>query len=71
MSSDSLRWAASDTWVLTWRNLTVWRRVPAYLVFTVVQPMIFTLLDEPAFAFRACSPHGCAPPPAWDAPRSR
>jgi ABC-2 type transport system permease protein/oleandomycin transport system permease protein len=38
-----------DTWVLTWRNLTVWRRVPAYLVFTVVQPTIFTLLFRYVF----------------------
>src|SRR3954467_1879076 len=45
----SLRWAASDTWVLTWRNLTIWRRVPAYLVFTIVQPMIFTLLFRYVF----------------------
>ena len=44
-----LRWAANDTWVMTWRNLTVWRRVPAYLVFTVVQPMIFTLLFRYVF----------------------
>src|SRR5438270_373973 len=45
----SLRWALSDAWVLTWRNLTIWRRVPAYLVFTVVQPMIFTLLFRYVF----------------------
>src|SRR4051795_3163601 len=45
----SLRWAASDAWVLTWRNLTIWRRVPAYLVFTIVQPMIFTLLFRYVF----------------------
>ena len=45
----ALRWAVSDAWVLTWRNLTVWRRVPAYLVFTVVQPTIFTLLFRYVF----------------------
>ena len=44
-----LRWAANDTLVLAWRNLTIWRRVPAYLVFTVVQPMIFTLLFRYVF----------------------
>src|SRR3954468_23516944 len=44
-----LRGAASDAWVLTWRNLTIWRRVPAYLVFTIVQPMIFTLLFRYVF----------------------
>ena len=45
----SMTWAASDTWVLTKRNLTVWARVPAYLVFTVVQPTIFTLLFRYVF----------------------
>lgn len=44
-----VRWAANDTLVLAWRNLTIWRRVPAYLVFTVVQPMIFTLLFRYVF----------------------
>lgn len=44
-----LRWAVNDTLVLAWRNLTIWRRVPAYLVFTVVQPMIFTLLFRYVF----------------------
>ena len=49
MTGTSVRWAANDAWVLTWRNLTVWRRVPAYLVFTIVQPMIFTLLFRYVF----------------------
>jgi ABC-2 type transport system permease protein len=49
MTAESLRWAANDTWVLAWRNLAVWRRVPAYLVFTIVQPMIFTLLFRYVF----------------------
>jgi ABC transporter DrrB family efflux protein len=43
------RWAVNNAWVLTWRNLTVWRRVPAYLIFTIVQPMIFTLLFRYVF----------------------
>jgi ABC transporter DrrB family efflux protein len=45
----SLAWSVNDTWVLTKRNLTVWARVPAYLVFTVVQPTIFTLLFRYVF----------------------
>jgi ABC-2 type transport system permease protein len=45
----SLAWAASDTWVMAKRNLTVWLRVPAYIVFTVVQPTIFTLLFRYVF----------------------
>jgi ABC transporter DrrB family efflux protein len=48
-AGERLRWALNDTWVLTCRNLTVWRRVPAYLVFTIVQPMIFTLLFRYVF----------------------
>jgi ABC transporter DrrB family efflux protein len=41
------RWAVSDTLVLTRRALLVWTRVPAYIVFTVIQPVMFVLL----FAF--------------------
>jgi ABC transporter DrrB family efflux protein len=44
-----LTWAVSDTWVMAKRNLTVWLRVPAYIVFTVVQPTIFTLLFRYVF----------------------
>ena len=33
------RWAVSDSLVMTRRNLLVWMRVPAYIVFTVVQPL--------------------------------
>jgi ABC transporter DrrB family efflux protein len=39
-----LRWALSDSLVIMRRNLLVWIRVPAYIVFTVVQPVIFVLL---------------------------
>jgi ABC transporter DrrB family efflux protein len=38
------RWAASDSLVIAKRNLMVWTRVPAYLVFTVIQPVMFVLL---------------------------
>ena len=43
------RWAISDTLVMTRRNLLVWMRVPAYIVFTVVQPVIFVLLFRYVF----------------------
>jgi ABC transporter DrrB family efflux protein len=43
-AADRLRWAVVDAVTITQRNLTVWRRVPAFLVFTVVQPVMFTLL---------------------------
>jgi ABC-2 type transport system permease protein len=44
-----LRWALSDALVMTRRNLLVWLRVPAYIVFTVVQPVIFVLLFRYVF----------------------
>ncbi len=43
------RWAVSDALAMTRRNLLVWVRVPAYIVFTVVQPTIFTLLFRYVF----------------------
>jgi ABC-2 type transport system permease protein/oleandomycin transport system permease protein len=43
------RWAVSDALVMTRRNLIVWLRVPAYIVFTVVQPIIFVLLFRYVF----------------------
>jgi ABC transporter DrrB family efflux protein len=43
------RWAVSDSLVITRRNLLVWLRVPAYIVFTVVQPVIFVLLFRYVF----------------------
>ena len=44
-----LRWAVSDTLTITRRNLLVWMRVPAYLVFTVIQPVMFVLLFRYVF----------------------
>jgi ABC transporter DrrB family efflux protein len=43
------RWAISDTLTLARRNLLVWFRVPAYLVFTVIQPVMFVLLFRYVF----------------------
>jgi len=42
-------WAVGDTLVITKRNLLAWTRVPAYIVFTVVQPVMFTLLFRYVF----------------------
>ena len=44
-----MRWAVNDTLVITRRNLLVWVRVPAYIVFTVVQPVMFVLLFRYVF----------------------
>jgi ABC transporter DrrB family efflux protein len=43
------RWAISDTLAITRRNLMVWTRVPAYLVFTVIQPVMFVLMFRYVF----------------------
>jgi ABC-2 type transport system permease protein/oleandomycin transport system permease protein len=43
------RWAVEDSLVITRRNLLAWWRVPAYIVFTVVQPVMFTLLFRYVF----------------------
>ncbi|HEY3732556.1 MAG TPA: ABC transporter permease [Streptosporangiaceae bacterium] len=43
------RWAVSDTLIITKRNLLVWVRVPAYIVFTVIQPVMFVLMFRYVF----------------------
>src|ERR1700751_2232399 len=43
------RWAVTDTLTITRRNLLVWMRVPAVLVFTVIQPVIFVLMFRYVF----------------------
>jgi ABC transporter DrrB family efflux protein len=43
------RWAVTDTLTITRRNLLVWMRVPAYIMFTVIQPVIFVLLFRYVF----------------------
>jgi ABC transporter DrrB family efflux protein len=43
------RWAVSDSLLIAKRNLLVWIRVPAYLVFTVIQPVMFVLLFRYVF----------------------
>ncbi len=44
-----MSWAVTDTLTLTRRSLLVWVRVPAYLVFTVIQPVMFVLLFRYVF----------------------
>ena len=43
------RWAVTDTLTITRRNLLVWMQIPAYLVFTVIQPVIFVLMFRYVF----------------------
>jgi ABC-2 type transport system permease protein/oleandomycin transport system permease protein len=42
-------WAVTDTLTITRRNLLVWLRVPAYIMFTVIQPVMFVLLFRYVF----------------------
>jgi ABC-2 type transport system permease protein/oleandomycin transport system permease protein len=42
-------WAVHDSLIITKRNLIAWWRVPAYIVFTVVQPVMFVLLFRYVF----------------------
>jgi len=44
-----IRWAVTDTLTITRRNLLVWMRVPAYIAFTVIQPVIFVLMFRYVF----------------------
>jgi ABC transporter DrrB family efflux protein len=45
----SLRWAVSDTLVLTRRNLLRYVRVPALLAFSTIQPVMFVVLFRYVF----------------------
>jgi len=42
-------WAVTDSLVMAKRNLLVWSRVPAYIVFTIVQPVMFVLMFRYVF----------------------
>jgi ABC transporter DrrB family efflux protein len=43
------RWAVSDALTIARRNLLVWARVPAYIMFTIIQPVMFVLLFRYVF----------------------
>jgi ABC transporter DrrB family efflux protein len=43
------RWAISDTLTIARRNLMIWTRVPAYIAFTVLQPVLFVLMFRYVF----------------------
>jgi ABC transporter DrrB family efflux protein len=43
------RWAVTDTLTIARRNLLVWLRVPAFIAFTVVQPIMFVLMFRYVF----------------------
>ncbi|HKC29248.1 MAG TPA: ABC transporter permease, partial [Jatrophihabitans sp.] len=43
------KWAISDTLTIARRNLMIWTRVPAYIAFTVLQPVLFVLMFRYVF----------------------
>ena len=47
--SQRVRLGVSDVVTLTRRELTIWFRNPAYLFFTIIQPMMFVLLFRYVF----------------------
>jgi ABC transporter DrrB family efflux protein len=47
--ANRLRWGFADSLTVTRRNLIMWRRTPAYIVFTIIQPMMFMLLFRYVF----------------------
>src|SRR5262249_7741860 len=48
-ASPRRRWGAGDPAPSPRRTLLVWMRVPAYIVFTVIQPVIFVLMFRYVF----------------------
>src|SRR5579862_6046751 len=44
-----VRWGTTDAFTIARRNLLVWMRVPAYLVFTIIQPIMFVLMFRYVF----------------------
>ena len=44
-----VRWGTTDALTIARRNLLVWMRVPAYLVFTIIQPIMFVLMFRYVF----------------------
>ncbi len=51
-------WAIRDNLAMTWRNLTVIRRVPQLLVFALIQPVIFVLMFRYVFGGAIQAPGG-------------
>ena len=43
------RWSVSDSVTIARRNLLVWMRVPAFIVFSVIQPVMFVLMFRYVF----------------------
>jgi ABC-2 type transport system permease protein/oleandomycin transport system permease protein len=57
---ETVRDGVADSLVLMRRNLVIWARVPAYIMFTLVQPVMFILLFKYVFggAIHVVNPGG-------------
>jgi len=53
----TVRWGASDTLAMTWRNLIRYLRIPQLLVFSSIQPVMFVLLFNYVFGGAIKVPH--------------
>jgi ABC transporter DrrB family efflux protein len=53
-------WAIADSWTVTWRNLIAYTRIPEFLFFSTVQPIMFVLLFRYVFG-GAIKPPGGGP----------
>jgi ABC transporter DrrB family efflux protein len=47
--SNSLKWTASDVWVIAQRDLLALVRIPTAIVFAIIQPVMFVLLFRYVF----------------------
>ncbi|HVS67158.1 MAG TPA: ABC transporter permease [Mycobacteriales bacterium] len=47
--TNRIGWSAYDALVMAKRNLMIWAKVPAFIVFTIIQPVMFTLLFRYVF----------------------
>lgn len=53
----TVRWGASDTLAMTWRNLIRYVRIPQLLIFSSIQPVMFVLLFNYVFGGAIKVPH--------------
>ena len=51
-------WAVADTLTVTWRNLIAYTRIPEFLFFSTVQPIMFVLLFRYVFGGAIHAPGG-------------
>jgi ABC-2 type transport system permease protein/oleandomycin transport system permease protein len=57
-SGSRIGWAVADTITVTWRNLIAYTRIPEFLFFSTVQPIMFVLLFRYVFGGAIRPPGG-------------